>query len=135
MFHFQKSITGVMDIDKLWTMYSDVCNWCRWDKNVKSVRLFGDFKVGSHGVMQRKEGLELPFRIEECTEKQSFIVSSALGPINVTFGHSLKRTDKDITITHTITVTGDNEVQTNSIGGNLAAELPDSLESLFAVSV
>ena len=33
----------LVDIDKIWNMYSDVHNWFKWESNLEDISLFGQF--------------------------------------------------------------------------------------------
>ena len=63
MFTYETSLTGKADIQKIWEMYSDVSNWSKWDKSVKSVQLSGAFCTGAHGVMEMADGMALPIEL------------------------------------------------------------------------
>lgn len=131
MFIYEKSIAGKADIQKIWTLYSDVTKWSLWDKSVKSVQLFGPFCAGTCGIMEMADGSRLPIVITECLDKQSFTIKSELGPITVTLGHLLKENDDSVNITHTLTIEGGEENQMKGMGKGIAAGIPDCLQKLL----
>lgn len=132
MFTYETSLTGKADIQKIWEMYSDVSNWSKWDKSVKSVQLSGAFCTGAHGVMEMADGMALPVELTECTDKKSFTTKSQLGPVTVTFGHLLQEDENGVTITHTVTIEGGEENQMKGMGKGITADIPNCLQRLLS---
>ena len=132
MFTYETSLTGKADIQKIWKMYSDVNNWSKWDKSVKSVQLLGAFCTGTRGVMEMADGMALPIELIECIEKKSFTTKSQLGPVTVTFGHLLQEDEKGVTITHTVTIEGGEENQMKGMGKGITADIPNCLQRLLS---
>ena len=132
MFQYENAISGKMDIEKVWTLYSDVSRWSEWDSDMQSVTLDGDFVAGAKGTMFMKEMPPLPFTLGEVEKGQTFVSSSRLGEITVQFGHFISRGKNDeYTIKHTVTITGQNDAQLQGIGQGIVAHIPASMEKLF----
>ena len=126
-------MTGASEIQKLWSLDSDVQKLNLWDKSVKEVKLFGDFCVGTEGLMIMTDNTSLPILLTECTENKSFTTQAKLGSVTVTFGHLLKDGKKGITITHTVTIEGGDENQMKGMGEAITAGIPDCLQLLLSL--
>ncbi|MDE7425123.1 MAG: hypothetical protein K2N51_15795 [Lachnospiraceae bacterium] len=133
MFTYEKSMTGKGDIQKIWNLYSDVSNWNVWDKSIKSVKLSGNFCVGTNGLMEMADGQTLPFVLTECIDKKSFTTKSEIGSLIITFGHLLKEDENGVTITHTVTIDGGDENQMKGMGRGITAGIPDCLQQLLYI--
>ncbi len=133
MFKYENSETGKTTVQKLWDYYSDVNKWHLWDKGIKSVDLFGSFDTTANGVMNMLDGSALPFSITECTPNKSFTTQSKLGNIVVTFGHELKENGDTVTITHTVTIEGGNDMQMEGMGKAIVAGIPECMQRLIAL--
>lgn len=129
MFQYEKTVTGKINTQKLWELYSDVARWKEWDVDVETVRLDGAFAPGGRGVMTMKHGQSLPFAVESASVGEEFTVSAHLGAITVSFIHTVTET----TITHAVTVAGGEERQMEDIGKGITANLPVSLERLLSM--
>lgn len=134
MFNYENVVSGKASVDKVWALYSDVTKWSIWDKSVKSVQIFGEFTVGSSGVMEMSDGNKLPFSIIECEANKSFTTESKLGPITVIFGHVVEEKNDTITILHTVQISGGDENQMKGMGRGITANIPDCMNKLLSVS-
>ena len=132
MFSYEESATGQADINKIWNLYSDVSKWSSWDDGVEDVRLCGPFSVGTHGIMEMTHGPSLPFVLTECSEKEGFTTESEMGPITVTFVHTLNEDADGVTITHAVIIDGGEENQMESIGKGITAGISDCLKKLLS---
>lgn len=133
MYNYEHSVSGKTTIKKLWSLYSDVNKWQLWDKGIKSVELFGDFGIGTSGVMNMVDGSALPFSIVECEAEKSFTTQSKLGNITVTFGHKLEENGDSVTVTHTVTIEGGNDIQMEGMGKGIVANIPECMQRLITL--
>lgn len=133
MFKYENSVTGKTTVQKLWNLYSDVNKWQMWDKGIASVELFGKFAVSTSGVMNMADGAALPFSIVACEAEKSFTTQSKLGNIIVTFGHEIKENGELVTVTHTVTIEGGNDMQMEGMGKGIVANIPECMQRLIAL--
>lgn len=54
MIEFEYEVSGDLDLNKLWSMYSNVENWKLWDEELERVKLDGDFTENTNGMMYFK---------------------------------------------------------------------------------
>ncbi len=130
MFNFEHSIDGDIDLSKVWELYFDVSHWKKWDKELESVTLQGEFVKGSAGGMKMKNGQSLPFILDSVTPMSEFTTVSTLGAIVVSFGHTI--TSK--TITHTVQIHGGEDKLVENIGKAIVAHIPESMDTLLSLS-
>jgi len=135
MYNFKFSVTGNVQLKKIWELYSNVSHWCKWDSEIESVSLEGEFVTDSSGIMKMRNGQSLPFTLKEVHELNSFVNTSHLGTITICFGHSIKtNNDGDCTITHTVTISGGDEKQMEEMGKGITAHIPKSMAQLLYLS-
>ncbi len=133
MFKYENSVTGKTTDQKLWDLYSDVNKWQMWERGIKPVDLFGKFAVSTSGVMNMADGAALPFSIVACEVEKSFTTQSRLGNIIVTFGHEIKENGELVTVTHTVTIEGGDDMQMEGMGKGIVANIPECLQRLIAL--
>lgn len=133
MFKYENTVTGKTTVKKVWDLYSDVSKWSLWDSGIKSVDLFGAFAVSANGVMNMADGSALPFSVTECTPQKSFTTQSKFGAITVTFGHEIKESGDTVTVKHTVTIDGGNEMQMEGMGKGIVANIPECMQRLIAL--
>ena len=137
MFYKEYSVTGKVNLDKVWGFYENVSKWCEWDKNLDKVELQGDFKNGNTGIMF----LAIPntppvtFTLEHVTKNERFLSASSLGSVTIMVDHLItQNVDKKVTIKHIITIEGDNENMVQGIGTNLTKDLKECMENILLLS-
>ena len=136
MFNFENSVTGMVSAEKVWGLYSQVTLWSKWDSDVESVSLDGDFVVNNSGIIKMKNGQALPFVLEDVISPNSFINVSSLGNITVRFGHFIKTNDDgSCTITHTVTIDGGEDSQMENMGKGITANIPASMTKLLSLAI
>ena len=136
MFNFKNSVTGTASAEKVWGLYSQVSHWSKWDSDVESVSLEGDFIANNSGIIKMKNGQSLPFVLEEVGSPNSFINVSSLGNITVRFGHFVKTNlDDSCTITHTVTIDGGEDIQMENMGKGITANIPASMTKLLLLAI
>ncbi len=135
MYNYENSVTGNVKAEQVWELYSTVARWSRWDIEVESVSLEGSFVTGSSGVMKMKNGQFLPFILEQVEIGTSFISTSKLGDIVLSFGHTLKyNNDGSCTITHTVKIDGGDKSEMEAMGRGITENIPESMKQLLFLS-
>jgi hypothetical protein len=136
MFQYENIVKGKMDIGKVWDLYSDVSRWSEWDSDMQKVVLEGKFVAGTIGTMFMKEMPPLPFRLDDVQKDKVFVNTSSLGEITVTFGHYISAEESgECALRHTVTITGENEVQLQGMGQGIVANIPASMTRLYQLAM
>lgn len=136
MFNFENSVTGNVLSEMLWELYCDVSCWSKWDSDIESVSLQGNFNTNDTGVIKMKSGQSLPFTLEEVNAPNSFTNVSRLGELTIRFGHFIKKNpDSTCTITHTVTIDGGETNQMKNMGKGITAHIPASMAQLLSLAI
>ena len=135
MFSYENTVTGSLDVVKLWELYSDVGLWPNWDMGVQGVRLDGEFAAGAHGNMLIDGMPPLAFTLTEVKPGSLFVVSSTLDDFTVIFGHYIVDAGNgSYTLRHTVTVTGKDDMQVQGVGRGITANIPASMDNLLRLA-
>ncbi len=135
MYNYENSVTGNVKPEQVWKLYCDVSCWKRWDIEVESVSLEGDFITGSNGMIKMKNGHFLPFKLDEVEVDKSFTTVSTLGSVVISFKHTIKSNNNDsCTITHTIKIDGEDEKQIEAMGLGITENIPEGMTQLLFLS-
>ena len=135
MFNFTFSVTGNIQLEKAWQLYSNVSEWSKWDSDIESIILEGDFVTDNAGIIKMKNGQTLPFTLKDVFELQSFTSVSHLEGITIEFGHFIQTdNNNNSTITHTVTISGGDEKQMEGMGKGITANIQKSMEQLLCLS-
>ena len=90
----------------VWTLYSDVDQWRRWDGGVTTVTLHGPFATGTRGNVTLPNGRRGRLRLLDVREGAAFTDVVRLPFLTVRTRHNLDATHDGTTITHTVTLSG-----------------------------
>ena len=135
MFNYENTVTGNVKAEKVWELYSTVMSWSRWDIEIESVSLEGDFVTGSSGMIKMKNGQFLPFTLDEVETNKSFTNTSNLGDITISFGHTItSNSDGGCTITHNVAIGGGDESQMEIMGLEIIDNIRVSMKQLLFLS-
>lgn len=94
---------------QIWIQWKDAASWPRWDKELKWVRLNGEFVRGTTGKMKSASGPEVSFTLDEVIIDKSFSNTAKLPLTRIVFGHEYLASTKPgdtAKIRHTVTMTG-----------------------------
>jgi hypothetical protein len=128
-----KTITKetIKSSQEIWSIYKDVSNWNTWDAAVISSKLFGDFIVGTKGVLKPKGGPSTTFILTEVTENKSFTSRSFLPLAHIDFIHTIVDLGDVRRVTHIIEMGGFlSPVFKFLIGTSLANGLEEAVETI-----
>ena len=137
MFYKEYSVVGKVSLEKVWSFYEDVSKWREWDKNLDKVELQGEFQNGSTGLMflAMPNTPPVTFTLENVIKNERFLSTSSLGSVTIKIDHLItQNTDEEVTITHIVTVEGDNENMVQGIGTNLTSNLKECMENILLLS-
>jgi Polyketide cyclase / dehydrase and lipid transport len=132
MWTFQASANSKASPDTIWSLYSDVANWKRWDDAIITSDLQGQFEVGSKGSMTIEGNPRpLPFVLLEVEVNKLFRDVTEIPGVNIEFTHSLEQLPDGTKITHHVTISGPAwEQVAATVGKKLEHGLPQTVASL-----
>jgi hypothetical protein len=118
--------------EQIWKLWSDVPNWNIWDKEVETSEIFGEFKVGTKGVLKPVGGPKTKFEMTECTNLKSFTDRSFLPLCKMDFIHTMTEAKGEIELTHKVVMTGFMTFFFSKvIGSKIKVGLPIAVEKLI----
>ena len=121
--------------ERIWKLWADIPNWSTWDKGVERAELFGDFAVGTKGILRPVGGPKVKFEIIECEKLKSFTSRSFLPLCTVEFIHNIHETNDGLEITYRVQMTGIlASLFSKVIGKKMATELPTAVDKLIELA-
>jgi len=119
--------------EQIWNLWADVAHWNSWDSTVKCSELYGDFSVGTKGVVKLAIGPKSNFVITVCEPFDSFTNRSFLPLCKVDFTVTLIETQNGLLVTYRQVMTGFLTFFFSSIfGKKMAKGISKGLEDLVA---
>jgi hypothetical protein len=92
--------------EQICTLWADVPNWNSWDSSVEYSELYGDFKVGTEGLVKLAGGPKSKFVITNCKPLESFTNRSFLPLCKVDFTLTIAETENKLLVTYKQEMTG-----------------------------
>jgi hypothetical protein len=121
--------------EQIWELWKDVPNWNIWDKEVETSELFGEFKIGTIGVLKPADGPKTKFEMIECTIFKSFTNRGFLPFCKMDFIHTITETKDGLEITHKVVMTGFMTfLFSKIIGSKIKVGLPIAVEKLIEIA-
>ena len=79
--------------EKVWGYYADINKWYIWEEDLKDIKLNGEFKTGSKGLMELENMPPLEYVLTSVKENKEFWdkTDTPLGSIH--FGHEIFEED------------------------------------------
>lgn len=126
MFTFEYTAKGLIQVEKVWRMLSDVACWPQWEPFVVSVDYEGALREGTDGTKHLKNGQPLPFHVEKVTDHSGYVLTSDRGPMHIVTEYYLTEHG----IGEKFVITGGTEIQREHLGKKMTASIPDNMEHL-----
>lgn len=118
MFKSEVKSTTTASAEAIWKLWADVEGWKKWDTEVEYASIYGQFKVGTHGVLKAKGAPKSKFTITEATPNKSFTSRSRLPLCTIDFIHTFENG----TLTHRIEMRGVSTFFFSKIAGKSIAK-------------
>jgi len=134
---WKKEFTIETEVSKeqIWKIWSDVKNWNKWDKDVQSSELNGEFEKGTSGYLKPKKGPKSKFKIESLHYPFEFTTRSNLPFAKMDFTHRMEEKDEKTLITHGIEISGVTTfVFSKIIGKKIIDQLPSTMKNLISMT-
>ena len=135
---YEHSVEGEVSRSALWGLYSDVTTWPEWDKGIERIRLDGEFREGTSGMIKPMGQDELPFRLTKVAVDGGFSDETEIPGAGVTIGfrHTLESVGEGrCRITHHVSIFGPGAGSlAPTIGPEMARGIPDTMRSLLRMA-
>ena len=99
--HFKIKINAKKE--KVWEYYADINKWYIWEEDLKDIKLNGEFKTGSKGMMELENMPPLKYILTSVEENKEFWDKTDIPLGSIHFGHEIFEEDKNsVSIKHTV---------------------------------
>ena len=89
--------------EKVWEYYADINKWYIWEEGLKDIKLNGEFKTGSKGIMKLENMPPLEYILTSVKENKEFWDRTDIPLGSIHFGHEIFEEDKNsVSIKHTV---------------------------------
>lgn len=89
--------------EKVWEYYADINKWYIWEEDLKDIKLNGEFKTGSKGIMELENMPPLEYILTSVKENKEFWDKTDIPLGSIHFGHEIFEEDKNsVSIKHTV---------------------------------
>ena len=89
--------------EKVWKYYADINKWYIWEEDLKDIKLNGEFKIGSKGIMELENMPPLEYILTSVKENKEFWDRTDIPLGSIHFGHEIFEEDKNsVSIKHTV---------------------------------
>lgn len=89
--------------EKVWEYYADINKWYIWEEDLKDIKLNGEFKTGSKGIMELENMPPLEYILTFVKENKEFWDRTDIPLGSIHFGHEIFEEDKNsVSIKHTV---------------------------------
>ena len=89
--------------EKVWEYYADINKWYIWEEDLKDIKLNGEFKTGSKGIMELENMHPLEYILTSVKENKEFWDKTDIPLGSIHFGHEIFEEDKNsVSIKHTV---------------------------------
>ena len=89
--------------EKVWEYYADINKWYIWEEDLKDIKLNGEFRTGSQGMMELENMPPLKYILTSVEENKEFWDKTDIPLGSIHFGHEIFEEDKNsVSIKHTV---------------------------------
>ena len=89
--------------EKVWEYYADINKWYIWEEDLKDIKLNGEFKTGSKGMMELENMPPLEYILTSVEENKEFWDKTDIPLGSIHFGHEIFEEDRNsVSIKHTV---------------------------------
>lgn len=106
MWHAQHTLETTTRPESIWRRWMDVASWPDWDEGLEWATIQSPMAVGKAGVVKRRGGERLAFRVVEFVEGRSFTCVGRTMGTALTFVHRLEPSALGTKLTHRVEARG-----------------------------
>jgi uncharacterized protein YndB with AHSA1/START domain len=116
--------------DTIWTLFTDVAGWPRWNAGIERIELTGAFQTGAIFSMTvpGQPPVTMTTRLIEVRPRESFIDETVVGDLVIVVSHRLEpRGPARTTVVYAMTATGPGAEE---VGPAVSSDFPEVLSAL-----
>jgi hypothetical protein len=127
---YEKTFPGLKK-ETIWSLWTDVNNWSRWDADIEYAIMTDSFKRGASFILKPKGGPKVNLHILSSLPLKSFTDLTRF-PLAKMYGtHEMEETPKGLKIKNTIRIEGPlSWIWRKIVAEGVAAGMPKQLEAL-----
>jgi len=103
---FEEAITIQAPAEQIYTVYTDVSAWSKWDAETVSSSIDGPFEVGSTGKIKPEGQPETAIVFVEVTPNKSFTVECKLPLCKMQFVHEIESMSDETQVKNIVVFSG-----------------------------
>ncbi|MEM9364240.1 MAG: SRPBCC family protein [Bacteroidota bacterium] len=133
--HFWNTVETSASPEKIWTIWTDVPNWKKWDSGLKDATLDGPFELNAKGKIISLEGRTSRFKVTECVSGKSYTFKSKL-PFGALYVKRYLEVKQGVTFfTHEVWFTGlTGGIFAKRFGPEFRSVLPKVMENIKKIA-
>ncbi|MBR0572646.1 MULTISPECIES: SRPBCC family protein [Pasteurellaceae] len=117
--------------EQVWTLWSDVENWHKWDNDIEFAKLNGKFEEGVCGILKPCQAPKSKFELITVDKFNEFTTRAFLPLTKIDFIHKITEKEGGIYITHAVQITGLlTFLFSKIIGEKIIKGLPNTMNNL-----
>ena len=103
---FEESITIQASAEQVFSVYTEVSDWPKWDADTVSASLDGAFQAGTTGKITPSGQPETPITLVEVTPNKSFTVECKLPLCKMQFVHEMMDQESGVDVKNIVAFSG-----------------------------
>lgn len=128
--NYEKTFKNVSK-EAIWSAWSDVNSWAKWDRELDEVKLEGAFAVGSKFMLKPKGGPRVSITLIDIVPMKAFTDSTAFPLAKMMDSHELEETAEGLKIKSKIWMEGLlGWLWRKIVAENVASSVPAQMEAL-----
>jgi len=132
MWNYQHSIETSAAPQDIWSLWSDVENWGRWNTEIEQIEIDGPFATGTNILMTPPGQDPIPLRIAEVVAGELFVDEARFDDLLLRTLHRIETLDGGrVRVVYRMEITGDGADEVGpEIGPGITADWPETMASL-----
>lgn len=129
---YEKIYPGLNKED-VWSVWTDVNNWPKWDKELEYCKMDKTFEEGNQFILKPKGGPKVKITLSEVIPNKKFTDYCKFFGAIMYDAHELEETSEGLRIKNRITVTGPlSFIWVHLVAKNVANSIPEQMDALVA---
>ncbi len=131
---FSYDVTTTASPDRVWTLWTDVSTWKKWDKGLKDAELAGPMQLGSNGKIIPLSGPSASFQVTEFNPRRSYTFVTNLPLAKLTIRRTIVGTSPT-RFRHEVSFSGMSAgMFAKRLGPGFRAALPPTMREIAALA-
>jgi uncharacterized protein YndB with AHSA1/START domain len=136
MWDFEHSLEAPVPRERVWSLWTDIESWSRWNPGVVRAELDGPFAEGATGSVRAAGGPASKLQVLTVEPERRFVTEASERLMRLRFEHELgDSADGQLRITHRVQMTGlATPLMRRTVGPRLERAIPVALANLVELA-